>query len=131
MNTALAQFPLWVLVIRDLRHLRIPLNAVKHRDPSWLVLLGSTPSRRVRLQASNLHVSLQSTVPMRACRLGATLLMGTLHMRSVMHPRKLVLEWNVLTSVLLFDRLVTTCSLIREQLESNSDLQFLLGMNVE
>lgn len=131
LKTALAHFPLCVDEISDLRHLRIPLKAVKHRPPSDLVLPGPIPSRRVSLHASRLQVSLQSTVPMRSCRLDATLLMGTLQIKSVIHPRKLPLEWKVLTNVLLLERLVTTCSLIREQLESSNDLKFLFGMNVD
>lgn len=107
------------------------MNAVKHRCPNDLVLFGPTLSRRESLHASSLHVKLQSTVPIRSCRLDATLLIGMLHIKSVIHPRKLSLEWNVLTSVLLLERLVTTCNLIREQLESSNDLKFLLGIKVE
>lgn len=89
---------------------------MKHLLTSFVVLLAVTFNRRDNLHVDSLQVNLQDTVPTCWCRLVLILLMGILNIPEVIAPRRLLFEWNVLTSLVLRSRRVTRCTLTRSQL---------------
>lgn len=98
------------------RQLCMLLKCRKHLLTTAVVLLAGTFNRRDKLQVDKLHVSLQDTVPTCWCRLVLIVLIGMLKIPVVMAPRRLLLAWKVLTSLVLRSKRVTSCTLTRSQL---------------
>lgn len=130
LKTAEMKFLLPVPVIMPLTHLRIPGQDVKQLLTTLPVLPWGTLSCRSRLKVETLQTTLKPVAPVWWCLLEAILLRAPPNSPVVAVVRTLLLRVKVVTSDLLFERRVTSCSLIRSQLVESSRRLLLEGTNV-